>query len=238
MPTTLLFDLDNTLWDDDASLQACVLRVCDDLRAHLAPFDAGVLTRHYIELSDTYWVNQPYDPALLPAARYGFWAQTLATICGCDDPTVIQLARDAYTQYRYESAVCYDETHAVLEALHARYRLAAITNGVGEQQRARLESTGLHRYFDAVVASTDVEVAKPEAAVFHHTLRLLDARSHDAWHVGDSLVADVQGAHNAMLGAAVWLNRHAKAREETDPLPHHEVTSLQDFAALLQRFGG
>jgi hypothetical protein len=33
MPTTLLFDLDNTLLDDDASLRACVRRVCDHSRA-------------------------------------------------------------------------------------------------------------------------------------------------------------------------------------------------------------
>jgi hypothetical protein len=37
MPTTLCFDLDNMLLDDDASLLACVRRMCDDLVPHLPP---------------------------------------------------------------------------------------------------------------------------------------------------------------------------------------------------------
>ena len=235
MPTTLCFDLDNTLLDDDASLRACVHRVCEDLTPHLPPFDADALCTHYIGVSDGYWLSQPYAPSALPDARLRFWAETLA-IFGCDDPKVALLGRDAYAQYRYEVCLTYDDTQDVLAELHGRYRLAVITNGLGEQQRARLQKSGLERYFDAIVASTDVEVNKPDAAVFHHTLKLLGADPADTWHIGDSLSADVQGAHNAGLAAAVWINRRAAERLDTDPTPHYEVASLSAFKELLARF--
>src|SRR5690606_268839 len=116
--------------------------------------------------------------------------------------------RDAYARYRYEFAVPFDETKEVLERLQGRYRLAVITNGVGEQQRARLEAAGLEPYFDVVVAATDIDAGKPDPAVFQHTLDLLGARPGEAWHIGDSLTADVVGARSAGLEAAVWLNRN------------------------------
>ncbi len=234
MPTTLCFDLDNTLWDDDASLQACVLQVCEGLVAHLPPFDALTLTRDYIERSDDYWLSKRWDVELLPDARLMLWTETLAQY-GCDDPQVIRRTRDAYTAYRELHAICYEETLEVVASLHGRYRLAAITNGHGEVQRARLESAGLARFFDAVVSATDIEAVKPSAAMFQHTLSLVDARPEDAWHIGDSLGSDIAGARNAGLGAAVWLNRHGHTRAETDPEPHHEVESLRAFATLLEQ---
>lgn len=235
-PTTLCFDLDNTLLDDDASLRACVRKVCDDLVSHLQPFDADAMAHHYITLSDAYWLNLgKYDPATLPETRLRFWSETLAAF-GCDDPKVATLSRDAYSTYRYEFSVVYDDTEAVLAGLHRHFRLAVITNGVGEQQRARIRSAGLDKYFDAVVASTDVGAGKPDAAVFEHTLNLVGADPRETWHIGDSLSADVQGAYNAGLAAAVWLNRHAAQPHGAGPRPHHEVDSLVSFANLLDRY--
>jgi putative hydrolase of the HAD superfamily len=131
--------------------------------------------------------------------------------------------------------VTYAETTRVLQELHRKYRLAVITNGVGEQQRARLALAGLSGYFDVVVASTDIDAGKPDSAVFEHTLGLLGVDPGDTWHIGDSLSADVQGAHNAGLAAAVWLNRNGLPRNEGDPKPHYEVDSLTALPRLLNR---
>ena len=234
MPTTLFFDLDDTLWDDDASLQACVLRVCEGLVAHLPPFDALTLTRDYIRRSDDYWTRQRWDVELIPDARLQLWTETLA-VFGCDDPRIAEETRDAYTAYRHEHAICYDETQEVIASLHGRYRLAAITNGHGGVQRARLAIAGIERFFDAVVSATDIDAVKPDPAMFDHALKLVGAMARDTWHIGDSLGSDVAGAHNARLAGAVWLNRHGRSRADTDPEPHFEVGSLREFADLLER---
>jgi putative hydrolase of the HAD superfamily len=234
VPTTLCFDLDNTLLDDDASLQACVRRVCDELVEHLPPFDAEAMTRDYIALSDSYWVGRPYEAAALPDARLKFWTETLVAY-GCNDAELFLHARDTYARYRYEFAVTYAETVQVLQALHGQYRLAVITNGVGEQQRARLDLCGLACYFDVVVASTDVGAGKPDPLVFEHTLALLGEAPNAAWHIGDSLTADVQGAQNAGLAAAVWLNRRGQHPAIGDPEPHYELDSLTALVRLLER---
>lgn len=234
MPTTLCFDLDDTLWDDGASLEACVLKVCDGLVPHLPPFDALTLARDYIRRSDEFWLSRRYDVELLPDARLQLWTEVL-TDYGCDDPRVAIETRDVYTAQRQTFAVCYDETLEVVARLAEQFRLVAITNGPGEVQRHRLKVAGLDRYFAGVVAATDVELAKPDPAMFLHALKLTGASPEEAWHIGDSLGSDVAGALNAAFDAAVWLNRDGLTRAESDPKPHYEVEDLRQFAGLLER---
>ena len=181
-------------------------------------------------------MTKRYDVELLPDARLQLWTETLAAY-GCDDPHVALQTRDAYTTYRGQHAICYDETREVVAHLHERYRLAAVTNGHGEVQRARLRAARLDAFFDAVISATDVELVKPHAGIFQHTLKVVGATPRDSWHIGDSLKSDIAGARNAGLDAAVWLNRHGHRRTDTDPEPHHEVDSLTAFAALLERYG-
>ncbi|MGH7292500.1 MAG: HAD hydrolase-like protein, partial [Myxococcota bacterium] len=54
----------------------------------------------------------------------------------------------------------------------------------------------------------------------------------NAWHIGDSLSADIAGAKAAGV-AAVWLNRSALARPDGAPVPDHEIRSLSELTALL-----
>ena len=61
----------------------------------------------------------------------------------------------------------------------------------------RLAETGLAPLVDGVVASAEVGVAKPERAIFERALALAGVRAADAWHVGDSVAEDVEGARAA-----------------------------------------
>ena len=57
-----------------------------------------------------------------------------------------------------------------------------------------LAETGLAPLVDGAVASAEVGAAKPDPAIFARALALAGAAPEDAWHVGDSLEADVEGA--------------------------------------------
>jgi len=56
----------------------------------------------------------------------------------------------------------------------------------------------------------------------------------DVCQVGDNLATDVGGAHNAGLGAAIWLNRSQAARDSRLRPPSHEIGSLSEPPALLR----
>jgi HAD superfamily hydrolase (TIGR01509 family) len=71
--------------------------------------------------------------------------------------------------------------------------------------------------FPAVVTSEDASAYKPSPLIFQRALALLGLRADEAWHVGDSLHADVAGARAAGI-AAVWVNRRARpVPDDMDP---------------------
>lgn len=66
-----------------------------------------------------------------------------------------------------------------------------------------LERKGLGRFFEIVVASTTLGVAKPDRAIFEHALAAMGVSASEAWHVGDDAMADALGAARAGLTAVL-----------------------------------
>lgn len=86
-------------------------------------------------------------------------------------------------------------TRESLAALGESNRLAVVTNGVGEWQRAKLDHHDLLGYFETVVASYEVGAHKPDPAPFEAVTDRIDAEQYVM--VGDSYEADVEGARGA-----------------------------------------
>jgi HAD superfamily hydrolase (TIGR01549 family) len=114
----------------------------------------------------------------------------------------------------------------------AGVRLALITNGASDTQRARLASLRMDEWFDVVVISGEVGAVKPDASVFAMAAQPLRVDGRALWHVGDNLATDVLGAV-AAGHTAVWVNRDGAARTQADPAPHFEVTSLTELSDLI-----
>ncbi|HXH61298.1 MAG TPA: HAD-IA family hydrolase, partial [Fimbriimonadaceae bacterium] len=66
-----------------------------------------------------------------------------------------------------------------------------------------LEMHDLTRYFDAVVASLEEGVEKPDPRIFQIALERLGVPPESALHVGDNPVDDWQGAKSAGIKALV-----------------------------------
>ncbi len=126
----------------------------------------------------------------------------------------------------------YPEVRETLEALSGRVRLAIVTNGQSDEQRQKVELSGLAAYFEFVTVSEEAGSLKPDPAIFHHTLERLGVAPASAIHVGDLLAADVAGAKAAGLGA-VWLNRHAHTVDDPSQAPHAEIATLDGVLGLV-----
>lgn len=100
----------------------------------------------------------------------------------------------------------YPDVEAVLAALAPRFRLAVISNGLGRDQRAKIECTGLAGHVGEVVISEEVGLRKPDPAIFRLALGRIGVAAGRAVYVGDNPADDVAGARAAGM-AAVWLRR-------------------------------
>jgi 2-haloacid dehalogenase/putative hydrolase of the HAD superfamily len=105
---------------------------------------------------------------------------------------------------------------------------------VSDVDREDLEAAMAHHglAFTAVVTSEDVGAYKPDRAMFTRALAALGLGPDEVLHVGDSIDADVGGAHAAGIRAA-WINRRGHAVPEDAPVAY-EITDLAGLAAIIR----
>lgn len=101
-----------------------------------------------------------------------------------------------------------------LQALRRQgLRIALISDtGIspGSVLRQFLASAGLRSLFDWLTFSNETGVTKRHPQAFWLTLSALGVSPCQAMHVGDSPVADVEGAHAVGMGAALTIEIHDK----------------------------
>lgn len=88
-------------------------------------------------------------------------------------------------------------------------------------------------FFSAVVISGDLNISKPDPAIFQECLGQLRTRPERAIYVGDHPQKDVGGAvKSGMYG--VFIDRHHRHHEK--PYSNMEIVrSLQELPELIQK---
>ena len=102
--------------------------------------------------------------------------------------------------------MAFDDTKEVLEYLHNKYKLAIISNGDGEQQRRKIQKTGLNKYFSEIVISSEVGVSKPDRKIFELTCERMKVKPEECIMIGDKFSVDVEGGTNAGI-TSIWVDR-------------------------------
>lgn len=165
-----------------------------------------------------------------PTYRRESWRLALADQ-GVDDARLADDLADRFGTERRARHEVFADVGEILNHLSGSYSMALVTNGAACLQREKLAASGLSEYFEAVVVSADLGVAKPDPSVFEHALSSLGLDPDDAVMVGDSLSKDVEGALAAGLGA-VWVNRSGRSAQSTDLI---EVSTLSGLPDALSR---
>jgi putative hydrolase of the HAD superfamily len=91
-----------------------------------------------------------------------------------------------------------DAAPALRRLRAAGVRLVVVSNWDASLHE-RLVETGLAPLVDGAVASAEVGAAKPDPRIFARALALAGVDAGATWHVGDSVIADVEGARAAGL---------------------------------------
>ena len=82
-----------------------------------------------------------------------------------------------------------------------------------------LNSLHLSEFFTTITISSSAGSAKPERQIFELALSKHGVASNRAWHIGDSEIADYQGAKNAGINS-FWLNRQGRSLNIINQLPN------------------
>jgi putative hydrolase of the HAD superfamily len=125
----------------------------------------------------------------------------------------------------------YEDVPPALSELKRRGLKLGVISNFDSRLYDVLSACSLDHFFDFVHVSTRAGAAKPDSAIFQTALNHYSVEARQAWHVGDSLREDVEGAMAAGVNA-VLLDRDNRFAENA---PAPRITSLEQIGALLDR---
>jgi 2-haloacid dehalogenase len=225
----VLFDLDGTLFDFEAAEAAAVTATLE--RAGL-PVTPEVLDG-YREVNARHWLALERGETTPARLRLERWREVLHD-AGMTSVDVEELAERYLGDLAAGSHVI-DGVEEVLDEVATTHRIAFITNGIADVQRARLAASALRHHPEALLISEEVGAAKPDPAIFAAALHAMGSPDRSqVTMVGDSLSADIAGA-NAFGLVSVWVTPDDSPDPERDELrPTHRISDLRQLPPLLR----
>ena len=219
---TILLDLDHTLFDSDTS--------------ETKAFGQALETAGVVEPMQYFTAYQAINLKLWAAVERGEFspqqvrAHRFERLVAQEnvDADPLQLADDFVSGLGANGSL-YDGALELLESLSNKASMALVTNGLSEVQRARVDRLGIGEYFDAIVISAEVGVAKPGTEIFDIVFEALNFPSKEsALMVGDSLSSDMQGGTNYGI-ATCWYNPNGQSVQRAGQVAHE----IEDLTELL-----
>lgn len=206
--TTILFDLDGTLFSYDASEAKALQHTFNDFNL---PFENDVIPI-YRDLNAKLWQQfeqSTISQKVIKVLRFKQLGDALNLEFDADEFS------HKYLKYLSEGTDLIDGARQIVEFLADKVDLVLITNGLTIVQRPRVKNSGLEKYFREVIISEEVGFAKPDTKIFDITFKRLDypAKS-EVLIVGDSLSSDMAGGINYGIDTC-WYNPDSLPEEDS-----------------------
>jgi len=220
--TTLLFDLDHTLFDFDASETAAFSAALKAAGVHVE----NGYHELFVSINKALWVRveagelTPNDVRLV---RF----EDLFERAGIDADA--RSVADDYITGLGAHGDLYPGARELLEELSSEATLALVSNGIGVVVRDKVARLDLDRYFDAIVVSGEIGVAKPHTGFFDIAFAQLDQPDKaTTLMIGDNLASDIRGGINYSIDTC-W---YAPTSAEASVTPTYRVEHLSEIPAV------
>ncbi|MFD2613351.1 HAD family hydrolase [Paenibacillus gansuensis] len=234
----LLFDLNGTLQDEEATGRACLKEVFSEWTGRWLDEQGSQLDLLWSGFQNARAKHVREEPGQrLQLALLGAVQAAQLPLPNMDGIVKHMAAR--YRKLRAETALPHDGMPEVLARLAGRYTLACVSNGTRARTAQRLQLLQLEtlfppeRRFDAET----LRARKPLRRFFAQALRSLRVEPHEAVVIGDSWRRDAAGAAACGIDA-VWLNVR-RAKKPSQPLTRGKaVIAEAESAGALARLLG
>jgi len=222
--THLFFDLDNTLFDFQASSDIALESFADALGL---PYDDH-FKEVYHKHNHKAWVDFEHkiiDGITLRRIRFEDSAAEMGRkIDG-------MMMNRKYLQGLVENPRFIPEAEETLKLLFETHSLIAVTNGLKEVQRPRLLKVGFEKYFDSIVVSDEIGYAKPESAYFEYAWKKAGKpEKSKCLMIGDNPFADIKGGHDFGFDTCL-IDVFDKDKESE--VATYKVTSLKELKEII-----
>jgi putative hydrolase of the HAD superfamily len=235
LPRAMLIDMDDTILSaygrPEIAWNKIATEYADELNGLPPPqVAAAVLSfaRNFWSTAEPAWRLKLGEARRL-TVKGGFAALAAAGHAALPDDLAIRIA-DRFTSYREEEMFVFPGAHEAIDRLKALgVRLALVTNGAADTQRAKVERFELAHRFDHIQIEGEHGFGKPEERAYHHAMAALGVTARDTWMIGDNLEWEVEVPQR--LGIyAIWIDVHGDGLPEGSTVkPDRIIRSLGEL---------
>jgi putative hydrolase of the HAD superfamily len=220
MPSVLLFDLDDTLYEERDYV--------------LSGFDAA--TRHLADLLPTVSSKALRDAMaeeLERNARGRIFDRVMDRFGLTPEADTVAAVVECYRTH-FPKIELYPGVANLLSRLTTRYELAIVTDGLSVMQRNKVAALRLEKWVKFVVYCSDIHAPKPHPAGYHAALQLCNAKVEQAIVIGNNPNLDMAAAK--AIGARsirVRTGRFANEPSNFSFKPTREIANLSKLEDAL-----
>ncbi|WHY79603.1 HAD family hydrolase [Neobacillus sp. WH10] len=182
MIKAVIFDLDGTLLNRDATVQKFIDDQYERLNNWLGHIPKELYTSRFIELDcrGYTWKDKVYQQLINEFIIKGI--------------TWDRLLQDYLEKFK-NHCIPFPNLISMLEDLKKKsYVMGIITNGKGQFQMDNIEALGIERYFKTILISEWEGIKKPNPEIFVKALKQLNVFANESAYVGDHPENDVIAA--------------------------------------------
>ena len=242
MLKALFLDMDETLCDTQGANEQARRLMGQSLEAEYGSRVCGrTVADAYVEGIYRRWNDHErarYLPIIEQQGEGAFRLQLIRDLLARQGVAEVSEAAARALQENFDSnrLAAFDFYPGIAEFLaEARklFTLVVITNGPEFSQIPKIEAVNLIEHVDHIIIGGQEPEQKPARSIFEKALKLAKCEAHEAVHVGDSLAADIAGAHNSGI-TSVWIQHQQPLDAELGIDPHHTVLHPGEIPALIR----
>ena len=231
----MLIDMDDTILSAYARPDIAWSIVATEFAGDLAPLSPQQVAAAIVDSGRRFWAAAGAEWRLkLAEARHEVVRGGFATLAAAGEAApplalAVRLA-DRFTAHRDEQMFVFPGAHDAIDALKARgVKLALVTNGAAETQRAKIGRFALTHRFDHIQIEGEHGFGKPEERAYSHAMDALGVTAGETWMVGDNLEWEVEVPQR--LGIyAIWIDVHGDGLPEGSAVkPDRIIRSLTEL---------
>ena len=235
LPRAMLIDMDDTILSAYGRPEIAWNNVAAEFAGEFGPLSSQQVAAAVVDAGRRFWAVAEAEWRLkLAEARHVVVREGFAALAAAGRPALpvdlaIRLA-DRFTAYREEEMFIFPGAHDAIDALKARgVKLALVTNGAADTQRAKVERFELTHRFDHIQIEGEHGFGKPEERAYRHAMQALGVTAPETWMIGDNLEWEIVVPQR--LGIyAIWMDAHGDGLPaDTTVKPDRIIRSLTEL---------
>lgn len=241
MLKALFLDLDETLCDTEGANERAKQLMADNIEMQYGSnLNGQAFANQYVAGIYREWTDDQrsrYMPIIEQQSEQTFRLQLIRdlftefTVNKINNEAAYAL-QDKFDRDRLKAFDFYPGIGKFLVDARKLFTLVVITNGPEFSQIPKVKHIELAEYVDHIIIGGQEPEQKPAASIFSKALKLANCQAHEAIHIGDSLRADIAGAHNSNI-SSVWIQHRQSLDKELDINPHYTLQNSSEIAELV-----